>query len=117
MTKQRLTRPLRQNTELRVPAFPDIPFKKSSEWDADIFAKADYFRVTLVIGPGTVHSHRYNDLLDAMRAAVYKKDGRLFRNPKAMVYVVASDNRSFCIAPKDWLKYVNEWKAKHAQRV
>jgi hypothetical protein len=108
-------KPLKQNAELRVPVFPDIPFRKSVDWDQDIFDHADHFRVTLVTGPGTVHSHRYADLLDAMRAAVYKKDGRLFRNPKAMVYVVATDARSFCIAPKDWLKYVNQWKAKKAK--
>ena len=112
MTKTHIIRPLKQNAQ-PLPAFPDVPFKKSAEWDADIFEHAVCFKVTRRVGRAAFESQEFYDLLDAMRAAVYKKDGRLFRDPTAMVYVIASDTRSFCLAPKDWLAYATKWREKH----
>lgn len=112
MTK--IIKPLHQNQE---PPAHNPPLENRKQWEAKVFSGASYFTVSRRIGPGKFNTQEFRQLPDAMRAAVVaeKIDGkwRFFHDPKAMLYAVTAEGRSFCIPPKEWLSYLTKWEKGH----
>lgn len=111
----KVIRSLSQDTKKRgTPAHAlNLHSKTRAEWEQEVFDVAAYFTLSRRNGPGRFHTQRFTTLTDAMRAGLIRIDGVLQHDKTAMLYAAAEDGRSFCIPPKEWLKYVKQWIAKH----
>ena len=105
-----LIKPLKQNAK---PLPPLGPPETREEWEQQVFANADYFKVSRKAGTGKFETKTFTSFKEALRNAVYVEGNRMYRDATAMVYVVAKDERSFCVPPKAWADYLKLWEKRN----
>jgi len=110
-------KPLKQNAHPKHAV--DLHLKDRAQWERELFEDAVKFTVSRKAGPGSMNTKEFTDLADAMREAVLRDPatGTYYHDPKAMLYVVASDKQAFLMPHKEWPLYLHIWKAKkHADK-